>query len=86
MAFFLDTYAGNPKRGSYTLTIEETGEQAVGEHTIKADFDAIIVNEQIKFHDQPRSRGRQESRIAGECRRKVAAEPRAGGDAKDAPE
>jgi hypothetical protein len=28
MAFFLDTYAGDPKRGSYTLTIEETGEQA----------------------------------------------------------
>jgi RNA polymerase sigma factor (sigma-70 family) len=28
MAFFLDTYAGDPKRGSYTLIIEETGEQA----------------------------------------------------------
>ena len=28
MAFFLDTWAGHPKRGSYTLTIEETGEQA----------------------------------------------------------
>ncbi len=25
MAFFLDTYAGDPKRGSYTLTVEETG-------------------------------------------------------------
>jgi hypothetical protein len=28
LAFFLDTYAGDPKRGSYTLTIEETGEPA----------------------------------------------------------
>jgi hypothetical protein len=36
LAFFLDTYAGNPKRGSYTLTIEDTGEQAAQDHTIKA--------------------------------------------------
>jgi RNA polymerase sigma factor (sigma-70 family) len=43
MAFFLDTYASNPKRGSYTLTIEETGEQAVTEHTVKAPFDGIII-------------------------------------------
>ncbi len=28
LTFFLDTYAGDPKRGSYTLTIEETGERA----------------------------------------------------------
>jgi RNA polymerase sigma factor (sigma-70 family) len=28
MASFLDTYASSPKRGSYTLTIEETSEQA----------------------------------------------------------
>jgi hypothetical protein len=28
LAFFLDTYTGHPKRGSYTLTIEETGERA----------------------------------------------------------
>ena len=37
--------ADDPKRGSYTLTIEETGEQAVGEHTIKAPFDGIIKQE-----------------------------------------
>jgi RNA polymerase sigma factor (sigma-70 family) len=42
MAFFLDTWAGHPKRGSYTLTIEETGEQAANEHTIKGAFDRII--------------------------------------------
>jgi hypothetical protein len=42
MAFFLDTWPGHPKRGSYTLTIEETGEQAAAEHTIKAPFDGII--------------------------------------------
>ncbi len=28
LASFLDTYADNPKRGRYTLTIEETGERA----------------------------------------------------------
>ena len=32
MAFFLDTWPGHPKRGSYTLTIEETGEQADSKH------------------------------------------------------
>ena len=42
MAFFLDTWAGDPKRGSYTLTIEETGEQAANEHTIKGALDRII--------------------------------------------
>jgi RNA polymerase sigma factor (sigma-70 family) len=42
MAFFLDTWAGHPKRGSYTLTIEETGEQAAAEHTINAPLDGII--------------------------------------------
>jgi hypothetical protein len=42
MAFFLDTWPGHPKRGSYTLTIEETGEQAAAEHTIKAPFNGII--------------------------------------------
>ncbi len=41
MAFFIDAgWAGHPKRGSYILTIEETGEQAASEHTIK--FDRII--------------------------------------------
>ena len=43
MAFFLDTWAGDPKRGSYTLTIEETGEQAANEHTIKGSLDGIII-------------------------------------------
>ena len=43
MAFFLDYSPKDPKRGSYTLTIMESGEQAVGEHTIKAPFDGIIV-------------------------------------------
>jgi RNA polymerase sigma factor (sigma-70 family) len=41
-AFFLDTWPGHPKRGSYTLTIEGSGEQAANEHTIKAPFDGII--------------------------------------------
>ena len=43
MAFFLDTWPGHPKRGSYTLTVEEAGEQAAAEHAIKAPFDGIIV-------------------------------------------
>ena len=42
MAFFLDTWPGHPKRGSYTLTVEETGEQAAAKHAIKAPFDGII--------------------------------------------
>ena len=42
-AFFLDL-ANNPNRGSYTLTIEETGEQAAAEHTKKASFDGIITD------------------------------------------
>ncbi len=60
-AFFLDTWPGHPKRGSYTLTIEETGEQAAKEHTIKAGFDVITVNEilatdkRIKYLNKPRS-------------------------------
>jgi RNA polymerase sigma factor (sigma-70 family) len=41
-AFFLDPAPNDPNRGSYTLTIEETGEQAAAEHTIKASFDGII--------------------------------------------
>jgi hypothetical protein len=32
-AFFLDRWPGHPKRGSYTLTITETGERAVSKHT-----------------------------------------------------
>jgi hypothetical protein len=62
LAFFLDTYAGDPKRGSYTLTIEETGQQAAAEHTIRAGFDGIIVNKKVLvtdhrmiFLDKPRS-------------------------------
>ena len=43
-AFFLDSAPNNPNRGSYTLTIEETGEQAAAEHTKKAPFDGIITD------------------------------------------
>jgi RNA polymerase sigma factor (sigma-70 family) len=43
MAFFLDYSPDHPNRGSYTLTVTETGEQAVEEHTIKAPFDGIII-------------------------------------------
>ncbi len=64
MAFFIDAaWAGHRKRGSYTLTIEETGEQAANEHTIKAPFDGIITKRQsqdniyiinpIRPHDSP---------------------------------
>jgi RNA polymerase sigma factor (sigma-70 family) len=43
MAFFIDAaWAGHSKRGSYTLTIEETGEPTVNEHSIEAQFDAIV--------------------------------------------
>ena len=55
MAFFLDTWPGDPKRGSYTLTIEETGEQAAEEHTIKAPIDGIITKEALRLFDKPRS-------------------------------
>ena len=41
-AFFLDPAPNDPNRGSYSLTIEETGEQAAAEHTIKASFNGII--------------------------------------------
>ena len=41
-AFFLDPAPNDPNRGSYTLTIEESGEQAAAEHTLKAPFDGII--------------------------------------------
>jgi RNA polymerase sigma factor (sigma-70 family) len=44
-AFFLDTWPGHPKRGSYTLTVTESGEKAVAEHTIKAPFDGIIIKQ-----------------------------------------
>ena len=47
MAFFLDIWPNDPKRGSYTLTVEETGEPAVGEHAIKAPFDVIIKQERV---------------------------------------
>ena len=42
-AFFLDPAPNLPNRGSYTLIIEETGEQAAAEHTIKAPFDGVII-------------------------------------------
>jgi RNA polymerase sigma factor (sigma-70 family) len=63
MAVFLDTYTGGTKRGSYTLTVEETGEQAVEEQTIKehvirAPFDFIITGRiqdiQKKRSDAPK--------------------------------
>ncbi len=41
-AFFLDPAPNDPNRGSYTLTIEETGGQAALEHAIKAPSDGII--------------------------------------------
>jgi RNA polymerase sigma factor (sigma-70 family) len=59
MAFFLDTYAGNPKRGSYTLTIEETNEQALQEHTIKAPFDDITTRTGLRVFGKPRSEGKK---------------------------
>jgi hypothetical protein len=50
MAFFIDAaWAGHPKRGSYTLTIEETGEQAVSEHTIKAPVDGIATKRELRY-------------------------------------
>ncbi len=41
-AFFLDTWPGHPKRGTYTLTVTEAGERAVGEHAINSAIDGII--------------------------------------------
>jgi RNA polymerase sigma factor (sigma-70 family) len=41
MAFFLDTWAGDSKRGSYTLTIEESAELTAPEHTINAPIHGI---------------------------------------------
>jgi len=38
MAFFLDAYWPHTRRGTYTLTIEETDEQAVGLHTEPFEF------------------------------------------------
>jgi hypothetical protein len=55
VAFFLDTYTGGLKRGSYTLTIEETGEQAAQEHAIKAPIDEIITKKGLRLFDKPRS-------------------------------
>jgi hypothetical protein len=78
-AFFLDPAPNDPNRGSYTLTIEETGGQAAREHTIKASFDAIIVNEivttdkRIKFLNKPRS----------EATKNAASPADTGGEARD---
>ncbi len=49
MAFFLDYSPDADNRGSYTLTIEETGEQAVNEHTIKAPFDGIVTKREKRY-------------------------------------
>ena len=54
MAFFIDAaWAGHPKRGSYTLTIEETGEQAAQEHTIKAPIEGIITKKRLGLSGKP---------------------------------
>jgi hypothetical protein len=55
MAFFLDTWPGHTKRGSYTLTIEETGEQADQVQTINAPIDGIITKNGLRLFDKPRS-------------------------------
>jgi RNA polymerase sigma factor (sigma-70 family) len=54
MAFFLDTYAGDPKRGTYTLTIEETGQQAA-----QVPIAEIILNNRLRFLDEPRSEAKK---------------------------
>jgi RNA polymerase sigma factor (sigma-70 family) len=55
MAFFIDAgWAGHQKRGSYTLTIEETGEQAVNEHTIGAPFDGIVTKREMRYFNSNR--------------------------------
>ncbi len=82
MAFFLDYSPKDPKRGSYTLTITESGEQTVGEHTIKAPFDGIIVTR--------KSDGSAASRLVHSTRTiyrdaKARKRPAAGGDARDVP-
>jgi hypothetical protein len=49
MAFFIDAgWAGHPKRGSYTLTIEETGEGAVHEHAMESPFDGIVTKRELR--------------------------------------
>ncbi len=83
MAFVLDTWPGHPKHGSYTLTIEETGGQVLGEHTIKANLDTIIVNKQIKFLDKPRSKAAKDAGSPPRTVRESPREPRAGGDAPE---
>ena len=85
-AFFLDAYWPYTRRGSYTLTIEETGEQAVGEHTSTADLDVIIVNEGIQFLNKARSEAAKAAASPARAGGESPREPRAGGDVKDAPE
>jgi hypothetical protein len=55
MAFFLDTYTGDHKRGSYKLTIEETGNKADRVHTINAPLDGLFTNEGLRLFAKPRS-------------------------------
>jgi hypothetical protein len=45
MAFFLDAYWPETRRGSYTLTIEETGERTAQDRANKAGFDRIILDD-----------------------------------------
>lgn len=55
MAFFLDNSAADVKRGSYTLTIEETGEHAAQTHRILAPIDGIITENALRLFDSPQS-------------------------------
>jgi RNA polymerase sigma factor (sigma-70 family) len=84
LAFFLDAYWPQTRRGSYTLTIEETGEPAVGEHTGKADSDAstVTIDKGLEFLSNQR---REAAKDAASPARAAGAEPAAGGHVKDAP-
>lgn len=80
MAFFLDTYAGHPKRGTYTLTIEETGEQAAEGHTIKAPFEGIVTKRVRSIGKRPPGDATGPASPAG-----VGKTPRPDGVIKDLP-
>jgi hypothetical protein len=85
IAFFLDAYYPYTRRGSYTLTIEETGAQAVGEHATNADLDMIIANEQIKFFNKPESGATHAVELPARAGGESPREPRANGDDKSVP-
>jgi hypothetical protein len=56
---------------------------ALDEHTIKPDFDVIVVDEQIRFLNKPQS---EAAKSAASPARAGGGEPGAGGHVKDAPE